>query len=261
MSPSGKLRDKKAHERSFLLKARVKKLKAVATYKKERQILAQTAMIHSMTAPKVAKAPGWALRYKTYRRSTDFVGNDYHWKQEKRFDDDPEIYVRVAESSDEEIEKLEHSGESDSGERVIVLEPGHIFASYAPYAYCPDDILIRDKKEFQRRTKNLLGIGPPIVDNTDLAALPRWLSCLHPRRRAEAYAEVKGLIESWDGEEFEFRRTARRFEADKDIMDNRGQFQECIAITVRAIWIERTEPEPVFKEHSVRRTHNQTLVL
>ncbi len=259
MGPSGKLRDKEAHERSFLLKARVMKVKEAHTYTKERQILGMTRMIHHMTAPNLATAPGWALRYRTYRRiTTGFhdTGIAYAWQQEKRFADDPEIYVN--EPEEESPDDSSRSGESDSGDHSMHFpEPGNIFASYEPCDYCHTSILIRDKKEFRRSTKILLGVGPPNVDNTDCRARPQWLSCLHSRRRAKAHAEVKNLIESWDGEGFEFRRCARTFEA----QDAPDRLQECFAITVRPVWIKRTQPEPFFTEDSVRTTQNQAHVL
>ncbi len=266
MGPSGKLRDKKAHGRSFQLKARVKRLKAAAKYKKERQILAQTAMIHYMTAPKLAKAPGWALRYITYKRVTERWYPDYsdYWQQEKRLDDDPEeIYVATSAREGGSSDDSPHSGESDRDDHLVVNvpDPGCIFASYETCDYCHETILIREKKDFRRHTRNLLGIGPPTVDNSDRGVRPRWLSCLHPQKRAEAHAEVKNLIESWDGEEFEFRRYDKTFATETKTPANHNQCREVIAITVRPIWIERRQPEPFFKEHSVRTTHNETHVL
>ena len=273
MGPSGKLRDKKAHDRSFLLKARVMKVKEAHTYTKERQIMGMTRMIHHMEAPRVAKAPGWALRYRTYRRITkgfnyrgNFAASDTTWQEEKLLDDDPEeFYADTSEREGGSSDDSPHGGDSVCSNLPVVAPlPGCIFASYLPYGSNGDvlgDVLIRDKKDFRRRTKNLLGIGPPNVDNSEGRATPQWLSCLHLRKRAGAHAEVKHLIESWDGEAFEFARTTRMFEADKDLPDSRGQFHECMVITVRPIWIKRTQPEPVFEEDSVRGTRNQSLVL
>ena len=248
--PSGKHGDKRIHEGSSLLTSSVQKRTATLLYEKERQILAQTRMIHHMSAPERAIGVGWSLKYKACARTTKlYISENTRGKkayfEEECFDDD-----------DEPIEQIDRGPEESA---IDTPAPGCIFALYHVYYNSFGDKIICDKKEFRRHTKGLLGVGPPSVDNScRKSTRPQWLSSLHLHKRAEAHAEVKALIESWDGEAFTFRRYPRSFKPEAASTTIR---YPCIDISVKPIWVARVRQEPLRTEKSHRTTQNKALVL